>query len=161
MSSLYDIDVTRLDGESLSMRQFAGRVLLIVNVASRCGFTKQYSELQRLYDTYQSQGLDILAFPCNQFAQQEPGGVEEIELVCRINWGVTFPVFQKIRVNGKYAHPLYCYLKHHAKGFLGCSRISWNFTKFIVDRQGGVYRRFSPMTSPEKMIPTIEACLSQ
>ncbi len=102
MSSLYDIDVTRLDGESLSMRQFAGRVLLIVNVASRCGFTKQYSELQRLYDTYQSQGLDILAFPCNQFAQQEPGGVEEIELVCRINWGVTFPVFQKIRVNGKY-----------------------------------------------------------
>ena len=161
MSSLYDIDVTRLDGESLSMREFTGRVLLIVNVASRCGFTKQYDELQRLYDTYQSQGLEILAFPCNQFAQQEPGGVEEIERACRIHWGVTFPVFQKIRVNGKGTHPLYCYLKQHAKGFLGCPRISWNITKFIVVRRGRVCRRFSPMTLPEKMIPSIEACLSQ
>jgi len=161
VSSLYDIHLTRLDGESFSMRQFSGRVLLIVNVASRCGFTKQYSELQRLYDTYQSQGLEILAFPCNQFAQQEPGGVEEIERVCRVNWGVTFPVFEKISVNGKDTHPLYRYLKRHAKGFLGCPRISWNFTKFIVDRQGGVCHRFSPKTSPKKMIPSIEACLSQ
>lgn len=159
MSSLYDIDVTRLDGESLSMRQFAGRVLLIVNVASRCGFTKQYSELQRLYDTYQSQGLEILAFPCNQFAQQEPGGVEEIEQVCRINWGVTFPVFEKIRVNGKDTHPLYRYLKRHAKGFLGCPRISWNFTKFIIDRQGMVCRRFAPMTSPDTIEPVIKTYL--
>jgi len=161
VSSLYDIEVTRLDGVSLTLRQFAGRVCLIVNVASRCGFTQQYAELQQLYEDYYSQGLEILAFPCNQFAQQEPGDVDVIERVCRMDWGLTFPVFQKIRVNGKDAHPLYRHLKQHAKGFLGCSRIAWNFTKFIVDRQGRVCRRFAPMTSPEKMTSVIEACLSQ
>ncbi|MBV54024.1 MAG: glutathione peroxidase [Coxiellaceae bacterium] len=159
MSLLYDFEVTRLDGKSVSLSEFSDRVLLIVNVASRCGFTKQYAELQQLYDNYQSQGLEILAFPCNQFAGQEPGDIEEIETVCRINWGLTFPVFQKILVNGKNAHPLYRYLKRQGKGFLGSPRISWNFTKFIVDRQGKVCRRFAPMTTPNKLESTLKKYL--
>ena len=161
MPELYDIEIRRLNGEPCTLREFAGSVLLIVNVASRCGFTKQYADLELLYQQYHQQGLEILAFTCNQFAQQEPGDASAIEAVCRLDWGVTFPIFEKIAVNGKDAHPLYRLLKSQARGLLGAQRIQWNFTKFLVDRHGRVKLRFAPKTTPQAIEPEIKICLEQ
>jgi glutathione peroxidase len=147
-----------LDGKPVKLNDFKGRVLLIVNTASKCGFTPQYKGLEELYQKYKDQGLIVLGFPCNQFANQEPGDTKAIENVCYVNYGVTFPMFEKIDVNGKKAHPLYVYLKAEVPQLLG-TRIKWNFTKFLVDKTGKPIKRFSPSTTPEKLIPDIEALL--
>jgi glutathione peroxidase len=142
-----------------SLADYEGKVLLIVNTASKCGFTPQYAGLQKLYETYQAQGLEILGFPCNQFKGQEPGSEAEIQNFCQVNYGVTFPMFSKIEVNGDNTHPLYAYLKAAAPGALGSKAIKWNFTKFLIGKDGRVIKRFAPNVAPEKMIPDIEALL--
>jgi glutathione peroxidase len=159
--TLYDIEVTRLDGTAITLRDFQGKVLLIVNTASQCGFTPQYAGLQKLYETYQSQGLEILAFPCNQFGGQEPGGAAEIGAFCDTQYHVNFPLFAKIEVNGDHASPLYRFLKHQAKGLFGTEAIKWNFTKFLIDRKGRVIERFASTTSPESLSKDIERLLAQ
>lgn len=141
------------------MDAFRGKVLLIVNVASRCGFTPQYAGLQKLYDRFQERGLEILGFPCNQFGGQEPGTDAEIGQFCSLNYGVTFPIFSKVQVNGAEAIPLYQYLKKEAPGLLGTEAIKWNFTKFLVDRNGKVIDRFAPTSTPESMESAIEKLL--
>lgn len=156
--SIYDFKITDSDGEEISMEEYRGKVLLIVNTASKCGFTPQYKELQNLYDQFHERGLDVLAFPCNQFANQEPGTNDEIQSFCAINYGVTFNVMSKIDVNGPNTHPLYKYIKDNSPGLLGKS-IKWNFTKFLVDAEGNIVERYSPMTSPEKIKPQIEKLL--
>jgi len=143
---LYDFSVRRIDGESVSLAAFGGRVLLIVNVASRCGFTRQYKDLEALYRRWQNRGLEILAFPCNQFARQEPGSDAEIRAFCTDTYPITFPLFAKIEVNGANAAPLYRYLRQQAPGLLGRT-IRWNFTKFLVSRRGEVIRRYAPVRS--------------
>lgn len=158
--NVYDFTVLANDGAERSLRDYAGKVLLIVNTASRCGLTPQYSELQELYDRYRERGLEILAFPCNQFAEQEPGTDEEILDFCRTNYGVTFPLFAKIDVNGDGAHPLYVYLKEQAAGPEPDQRdIPWNFTKFLVDRRGTVVRRVEPRDGAAALEPEIRALL--
>jgi glutathione peroxidase len=156
--SIYDIRVTNAAGEEKSLEDYRGKVLLIVNVASKCGFTPQYKGLQDLYEKFKDQGLEILGFPCNQFLGQEPGSNEEIQDFCQVNYGVSFPVFSKIDVNGSDAHPLYKHLTKEASGILG-GAIKWNFTKFLVDRDGKVVKRFAPNTEPEKMTDKIEELL--
>jgi glutathione peroxidase len=156
--SIYDIRVTNAAGEEKSLEDYRGKVLLIVNVASKCGFTPQYKGLQDLYEKFKDQGLEILGFPCNQFLGQEPGSNEEIQDFCQVNYGVSFPVFAKIDVNGSDAHPLYKHLTKEASGILG-GAIKWNFTKFLVDRDGKVVKRFAPNTEPEKMTDKIEELL--
>jgi glutathione peroxidase len=148
-------------GATLNLGELRGRVLLIVNTASRCGFTPQYAGLERLYGNYRGRGLEVLGFPCNQFGGQEPGSAEEIRAFCGNEYGVTFPIFAKIDVNGPHAHPLYQFLKKEKPGFLGIGRIPWNFTKFLVDRQGVVVRRFSPATKPAALAGTIEELLAR
>ncbi len=155
---LYDFTVLRGDGTPQRLADYRGRVLLIVNTASKCGFTPQYKALQDLYARLRESGLEILAFPCDQFAHQEPGTDLEILLFCHSNFGVTFPVFRKIEVNGRNAHPLYLYLKERKPGFLGKS-IKWNFTKFLVDRRGEVVKRFAPRTHPERIEPWVRKLL--
>ena len=135
-----------------------GKVVLIVNTASKCGFTKQYKGLEELYEEYRERGLEILGFPCNQFAGQDPGSNEEIAEFCRLKFGVSFTMFEKIKVNGKEAHPLYQYLKEEQKGILG-ARIKWNFTKFLIDREGVVCKRFAPQVRPEELREKIEKLL--
>ncbi|HUB30353.1 MAG TPA: glutathione peroxidase [Terracidiphilus sp.] len=157
---IYAFSSPLLDGRSASLSQFAGRVLLIVNTASQCGFTPQYAALEQLYRTYKDRGLTVLAFPCNQFGRQEPGTPDEIGAFCRKNYGVSFPIFARIDVNGPHSHPLYQFLKNARRGFLGMSRISWNFTKFLVDRQGHVVRRYAPASDPARITPAIEALLA-
>jgi glutathione peroxidase len=149
--SIYDFEVKTISGEIISMSSFKNKVLLIVNVASKCGFTSQYEGLERLYEKYKEQGLVILGFPCNQFMNQEPSSEEEIQSFCSLNYGVTFPMFAKIDVNGENAHPLYTYLKEAQKGLLGSEAIKWNFTKFLVDKNGVVVNRFAPSTKPESL----------
>lgn len=156
--SIYDITVETASGEEKSLQDYEGKVLLIVNTASKCGFTPQYQGLQELYEKYQDQGLVVLGFPCNQFGAQEPGSDEEIQSFCQINYGVKFPVFAKIDVNGSGAHPLFQYLKKEASGMLG-SAIKWNFTKFLVDRTGKVVDRFAPTTKPQDLENEIEKVL--
>jgi glutathione peroxidase len=158
--SVYDYIVQTASGKEQALAEYQGKVLLIVNTASKCGFTPQYGELQNLYDQYHDQGLEILAFPCDQFAHQEPGTNEEIQSFCQLNYGVTFPVFAKIDVNGSKAHPLYQYLRSQQGGLLGDS-IKWNFTKFLVGRDGNVVSRSAPAVAPEKMAEEIQALLSQ
>ncbi len=158
MTGFHDFSATTLQGEEISMDQYRGKVVLVVNTASKCGFTPQYEGLQKLYETYKDQGLEILGFPCNQFGKQEPGTAEEIGEFCRINYGVTFQMFEKIDVNGDDAHPLFVYLKDELPGTLG-KKIKWNFTKFLVDSEGRPYKRFSSSTKPEKLVPEIEALL--
>ncbi len=148
--TIYDFTVKNNKGEDVSLSEYKGKVLLIVNVASKCGYTKQYSGLQALYGKYKDKGFVILGFPCNQFANQEPGTDAEILSFCQVNFGVTFPLFKKIKVNGKDADPLYVYLKEQAKGNLG-SAIKWNFTKFLVDRDGNVLDRYESKTTPEEL----------
>ena len=141
------------------MSLYKGKVLLIVNVASECGFTPQYEGLEKLYQTYKDQGFEILAFPCNQFGGQEPGSEKQILNFCRTNFDVTFPLFAKIDVNGKDTHPLYVYLKEKAPGVLGTESIKWNFTKFLIDRDGNVITRYGSSTKPEKIAKAIEKLL--
>jgi len=157
--SIYDFTVSTIMGLPKSLAEYKGKVLLIVNTASKCGFTTQYAGLQELYKTYHDKGFEILGFPCNQFKGQEPGSNEEIQNFCQVNYGVTFPMFDKIDVNGDDAHPLYEYLKKAAPGALGLTAIKWNFTKFLVDAHGNVIKRFAPDVKPEDIAPDIEALL--
>lgn len=157
--SVYDFELHALDGSPMPMAQFAGKVLLLVNTASRCGFTPQYAGLQKLQDSYAARGFSVIAFPCNQFGAQEPGTVEEIAAFCEQNYGVGFPVAEKVDVNGEHAHPLFRHLTIAAPGVLGTEAIKWNFTKFLVNRDGVVVERFAPMTRPEDLAAPIEALL--
>lgn len=150
-SPLYDIEVRGIDGRVQRLADYAGQVLLVVNTASRCGFTPQYRGLEALYEAFRERGFAVLGFPCNQFGAQEPGSEREIASFCDLHYKVRFPLFAKIDVNGRQAHPLYRYLKHEARGLLGSERIKWNFTKFLVDRQGRVVARYGPMTKPEDL----------
>ncbi len=152
--TLYEFSVRRNSGEMCGLSEFRGKVLLIVNVASKCGFTPQYRGLQTLYETFAPRGFAVLAFPCDQFGHQEPGTDAEIAAFCQQNFAVTFPLFAKIAVNGRGAHPLYRWLKEQKGGLLG-SRIKWNFTKFLVDRAGAVRARFAPMVRPERVAQNI------
>ncbi len=161
MADIYDFEVTKIDGNKTTMAQYEGKVLLIVNVASDCGFTYQYDGLEDLYKKYKDRGLVVLGFPCNQFASQEPASEKEIHNFCRVKFGVTFPMFSKIKVNGDDTHPLYAYLKSEKTGFLGTEFIKWNFTKFLVDRKGKVVKRFSSSTKPLSLELYIELLLDQ
>jgi len=156
---IYQLSVDRLQGGTQTLADYAGKVLLIVNTASECGFTPQYAGLEALHQRYGEQGLVVLGFPCNQFGAQEPGSAEEIGAFCEKNYGVSFPMFAKIEVNGEHAHPLYRYLKEHARGVLGSEAIKWNFTKFLVDRDGEVVDRYAPTTAPEAIAGDIEKLL--
>lgn len=148
--SIYDHTVNLLNGEKVNLSQYKGKTIIVVNTASKCGFTPQYVGLEALYQKYKDQGLVILGFPCNQFGKQEPGDSKSIAEGCLINYGVSFPMFQKIEVNGKHTHPLYTYLKSQQSGFLG-RKIKWNFTKFIIDKNGKPIKRFSPPTKSAKI----------
>ena len=158
MSSIYDFAAKSLAGEDVSLKQFAGQVLLIVNTASACGFTPQYKGLEKLQQAYGPRGFSVLGFPCNQFGRQEPGNAAQIQQFCTSNYAVSFPMFGKIDVNGDHAHPLYQYLKGAKSGLLGPS-IKWNFTKFLIDRSGKVVARHAPTTTPEALTREIEALL--
>ena len=149
--NLYEFTVTTIDGQSESMETYCGQVLLIVNVASKCGFTGQYTGLEALYRSYRHKGFAVLGFPCDQFAHQEPGSEAEIQSFCSLSYGVTFPLFAKIEVNGSGAHPLYKYLKKAQPGLFGSEAIKWNFTKFLVNREGEVLKRYAPTDTPEKI----------
>lgn len=150
MSEFYNFKATTLQGKEISMEQYRGKVVLIVNTASKCGFTPQFEGLEKLYEKHKDKGLEILGFPCNQFANQEPGTASDIINGCMINYGVTFQMFEKIKVNGMFAHPLYKYLKKELPGMIG-EMIKWNFTKFLIDRSGKPVARFAPATTPEKI----------
>jgi len=158
--NIYDIEVTTIDGLRKKMDEYRGKTLLVVNVASKCGFTPQYTGLQRLYDDYKEKGLVVLGFPCDQFGHQEPGNEEEIQNFCSTNYNVTFPMFAKINVNGSGTHPLYAHLKSEKKGLLGSESIKWNFTKFLVDSEGAVVRRYAPNDTPEKISEDVKAVLN-
>lgn len=158
--SLYDIEVKTISGESRTMRDYAGKTVLVVNVASKCGYTPQYAGLEALWKKYQDKGLVILGFPCDQFLGQEPGNEEQIQSFCQLNFGVSFPLFSKIEVNGGNAHPLFRFLKHEAPGLLGTEAIKWNFTKFLVDKHGKVVERFGPRDTPESIESKIAAQLN-
>jgi len=157
--SIYDYSAETLDGKPAPMADYKGKVVLIVNTASKCGFTPQYEGLEALYRKYADKGFVVLGFPCNQFGAQEPGDADEIKTFCSLTYDVTFPLFAKIDVNGPSAHPLYDYLKHEKKGLLGSEGIKWNFTKFLVGRDGEVVDRFAPATKPEDISGAIEKLL--
>jgi glutathione peroxidase len=158
MASIYDFSATSLAGEDTPLKRFEGNVLLIVNTASACGFTPQYKGLEALQQSFGARGFSVLGFPCNQFGRQEPGSAAEIGQFCSSNYAVSFPMFDKIDVNGDNAHPLYQYLKGEKSGLLG-SAIKWNFTKFLIDRSGKVVGRYAPTTTPEALTKDIEALL--
>lgn len=160
MTHFHELSATRLDGQLISMADYAGKVVLVVNTASQCGFTPQYAGLEALYKKYADQGLVVLGFPCNQFGKQEPGGADDISTTCYINYGVSFPMFEKVEVNGAAAHAIFRFLKDELPGVLG-GRIKWNFTKFLVGRDGKPLKRFAPMTTPEKMEGAIVAALGR
>jgi len=157
--NLYDIEVTTIDGERKKMDAWRGRTLLIVNVASKCGFTPQYTGLQALHDRFKDRGFAVLGFPCDQFGHQEPGDEAEIKNFCSTNYAVTFPMFAKIDVNGDGAHPLYRHLKSAKPGLLGTESIKWNFTKFLVDPDGAVVKRYAPNDTPERIGADLDAML--
>jgi len=157
--TLYDFEVTTIDGQRTSLNDYRGRVLLIVNVASRCGYTPQYTGLEALERKFRDRGFDVLGFPCNQFGSQEPGSNEEIATFCSTTYDVTFPMFAKVDVNGANADPLFSHLKGEKPGLLGTESIKWNFTKFLVDREGQVVSRFGPGDTPESIEKKIEALL--
>jgi glutathione peroxidase len=158
MSAIYDFTANSLAGEPVPLKRFEGHVLLIVNTASACGFTPQYKGLQELHQKLSPRGFAVLGFPCNQFGAQEPGDARQIEQFCESNYGITFPMFAKIDVNGSHTHPLFEYLKREKSGLLGSS-IKWNFTKFLVDRAGKVVGRYAPTVRPENLTREIEALL--
>ena len=159
MVPFYQFTATSLDGQIISMADYAGKVVLVVNTASHCGFTQQYGGLETLYKKYAARGFVVLGFPCNQFGKQEPGDAGEIAQTCHINYGVSFPIFGKVEVNGAAAHPVFRYLKKELPGVLG-GRIKWNFTKFLIGRDGQPIGRFAPFTTPEKMEAAILAALN-
>jgi len=159
MSSLYDFTARDITGDLVPLAEYRGKVLLIVNTASKCGFTPQYEGLEQLYRNLRPQGFVVLGFPCNQFGAQEPGSEEEIASFCEINYDVSFPVFAKVDVNGPQASPLYTWLKREAPGLLGSQAVKWNFTKFLVDRKGEVAARFAPTKTPQSIRSEIEALL--
>ena len=158
--SVYAFSVPLLDGRVVSLDQFKGRVLLIVNTASKCGFTPQYKGLEQLHLKYKDRGFEVLGFPCNQFGKQEPGTAEQIGEFCATHYEVSFPIFAKIDVNGPEAHPLYRFLKEHKPGIFGTRKIKWNFTKFLVDRSGRVVNRYAPSKAPEALTLDIEQLLA-
>ena len=159
MATIYDFTVDDIEGKPVKLDRFKGKVLLVVNTASKCGFTPQYKGLEALYRKYHDRGLEVLGFPCNQFGAQEPGSEQEIATFCQTNYDVTFPMFAKIDVNGDATAPLYRYLKHEKPGLLGTEAIKWNFTKFLVSRDGKVVRRYPPTAKPQKIAADIEALL--
>lgn len=156
--NFYDFSAKKMDGQETKMEEYKGKVVLVVNTASKCGLTPQFKELEELYKEYKDRGFEILGFPCNQFAHQDPGTNEEISKFCLINYGVSFTMFEKIDVNGEEAHPLYKYLKNETKGILG-NEIKWNFTKFLIDSEGKVVNRYAPITVPSKIKEDINKLL--
>ena len=159
MTTVMDFSALLANGEPKNLSDYQGKVLLIVNTASKCGFTPQYTGLESLHQTYGERGFSVLAFPCNQFGGQEPGSEEEIQSFCDLNYQTSFPLFSKIEVNGAASHPLYAHLKEQAPGVLGSKRIKWNFTKFLVNQHGEVVKRYAPSTKPEAIASDIEALL--
>jgi len=159
MASIYDFSAKTLQGKEVALADYRDKVLLIVNTASKCGFTPQYEGLEALYETMGKRGLTVLGFPCNQFGKQEPGSAEEIGAFCQMNYGVTFPMFDKIEVNGPNAHPLYDFLKSQQPGLLGTKSIKWNFTKFLVGADGTVFKRYAPSDKPEAIEADLAARL--
>ena len=159
MPPFHQLSAISLDGQPVSMADYEGKVVLVVNTASRCGFTPQYGGLEALYKKYADRGLVVLGFPCNQFGKQEPGNANDIAQICRVNYGVSFPMFSKVEVNGSAAHPLFRYLKKALPGLPG-ERIKWNFTKFLIGRDGKPLKRFAPFTTPEKMEASVVAALN-
>ena len=159
-SDILNTEVTTIDGDKTTLEGYKGNVLLIVNVASKCGLTPQYEQLENIQKAWEKDGFTVLGFPCNQFGKQEPGGADDISKTCYINYGVSFPMFEKVEVNGAAAHPIFRYLKDELPGVLG-GRIKWNFTKFLVGRDGKPLKRFAPMTTPEKMEGAIVAALGR
>jgi glutathione peroxidase len=160
MPSIYDFEAESIDGKTVSLGNFRNKVLLVVNTASFCGLTPQFAGLEEIYKEFHSDGLEILGFPCNQFREQDPHSNTEIQGFCQKNYGVTFPMFSKIEVNGENTHPLYQFLKKEAPGILGTKKIKWNFTKFLIGRDGKVLQRFSPMAKPETLIEPIKKALA-
>ncbi|MBC3917827.1 glutathione peroxidase [Undibacterium sp. CY18W] len=160
MSAL-EFNANNLQGQPVDLKQYAGKVVLIVNTASNCGFTPQYKGLEAIYQQFRDKGVEVLGFPCNQFGHQEPGSADEIGAFCEKNYGVTFPLFDKIDVNGDKAHPLFQHLKAQAPGLLGSQSIKWNFTKFLVKKDGSVFKRYAPQTSPQDLISDIEKLLAE
>jgi glutathione peroxidase len=158
--SAYDFQASLLDGTPADLSRWRGHVLLIVNTASECGFTPQYAGLERLYEEFKSRGLVVLGFPCNQFGKQEPGSETDIRAFCDAKFGVTFPMFSKVEVNGDAAHPLFKFLKQEAPGVLGTEGIKWNFTKFLINKDGSVFKRYAPQTKPEEISGDIERLLN-
>jgi glutathione peroxidase len=158
-ASIYDFPVETLDGKKQTLQPYKGKVLLIVNTASQCGFTPQFKGLEELHKTYGKRGFEVLGFPCNQFGAQEPGDAHEIASFCERNYGVTFPLFAKVEVNGAHAHPLFAWLKKAKPGLLGSEAIKWNFTKFLVDAEGNVRERYAPNTEPKDLAGAIEKLL--
>jgi glutathione peroxidase len=160
MSNIYDFPVTTIDGQSQTLESYRNQVLLIVNVASKCGFTPQYSGLESLYRQYKDKGFAILGFPCDQFGNQEPGSEAEIKQFCSLKYEVSFPMFSKIEVNGANEHPLYKFLKSEKKGLLGSEAVKWNFTKFLVDQNGKVVKRYAPTDTPESIAKDVAPLLA-
>jgi glutathione peroxidase len=161
MPTIYDFKADSLNGKPVDLEQFRGKVLLIVNTASKCGFTPQYKGLEAVYQQYKGKNVEVLGFPCNQFGSQEPGNAEEIGAFCEKNYGVTFPMFAKIEVNGDNAHPLFKHLKSEAPGLLGSRAIKWNFTKFLIKKDGTVFNRYAPQTAPKELVNDIEKLLAE
>ncbi|HEY1147255.1 MAG TPA: glutathione peroxidase [Pseudoduganella sp.] len=161
MTGIYDFQAESLAGNPVDLAKFQGKVLLIVNTASQCGFTPQYKGLEELQRQFGARGFEVLGFPCNQFGQQEPGNASDISGFCERNYGVSFPMFSKIDVNGDNAHPLYKYLKQAAPGLLGTQGIKWNFTKFLIRKDGSVHERYAPTTKPEELASDIEKLLAE
>lgn len=159
--TIYDFSAKTITGEEKSLKDYKGKALLIVNVASKCGFTPQYKGLQEVYDKYKDQGLEILGFPCNQFGGQEPGTEADITSFCELNYGVNFPMFAKVDVKGDKAHPLYTYMTEQAPGLLGMKAVKWNFTKFLIGKDGKVVGRFAPQTKPVDLEVEIEKVLGE
>ena len=160
MSSIYDFEARQINGKDIALSQFKGKVMLIVNTASKCGFTPQFGGLEELYKSYSGKGLVVLGFPCNQFGSQDPGADGEIAEFCQVNYGVSFPMMGKIDVNGPAAHPLYKWLSSEAPGLLGSKGIKWNFTKFLVGKDGQVIRRYAPTDKPADLAKDVEAALA-
>ena len=161
MTNIYDFKADSLGGAPVDLKKYRGKVLLIVNTASDCGFTPQYKGLEAVYQQFKDEGVEVLGFPCNQFGAQEPGGADEIGSFCEKNYGVTFPLFAKIDVNGDAAHPLFKHLKTKAPGLLGSEAVKWNFTKFLVKKDGTVFKRYAPQTEPKELMGDIEKLLAE
>ncbi|WP_256080607.1 glutathione peroxidase [Massilia sp. YIM B04103] len=161
MTTVFDFQAESLSGQKVDLAQYRGKVLLIVNTASKCGFTPQYEGLEALYRQFQERGVVVLGFPCNQFLQQEPGTADDIAAFCTLNYGVSFPLFARIDVNGEHAHPLFQHLKKSAPGLLGTEAIKWNFTKFLIRKDGSVYERYAPATKPAEILPDVEKLLAE